>query len=335
MIDRRPNTEEIHVIGRGPLLRMGSALLVAPPAARAQRPAKVHRIAFVSSGRPGKSFAAFLQRLRDLGYVEGQNIVIEQRFAQGQPERIPGFTEEMMRGNVDVLVANDTGVTRAAMKATSTIPIVFAAASDPVAQGLVSNLARPGGNVTGMSLAYGDGFAAKWLELLMQATPKLTHVAVLWTAGREAPMVKELQRASQLLKVRLDEHRPSSPTGLDAALAAMGSSAARGLIVTASPFLSTHRERLIQFAARKRLPAIYASDDYANAGGLMSYGPNLPDVYGRSASLVDKILKGAKPGDLSVEQPTKFDFVVNLATARSLGLVVPKTVLLRADRTIE
>jgi putative tryptophan/tyrosine transport system substrate-binding protein len=334
MTRRAPNPE-MTVMRRRLLVSAGSALLVPPLAAQTQRAGKVHRIAYVQTGRPGgTSGQAFMQGLRDLGYVEGQNIVIEQRFVDGQPERLPGLIEEVVRANVDVIFAGSTTVARAAVKVTSTTPIVVVSA-DPVAAGLVSNLARPGGNVTGLSLAYGDGFGAKWLELLTQAAPKLTHVAALVTVNPESAQVTELRRTSRSLKLRLDVQRATNPAELDAALAAIASGSARGLVVTPSPFFSRHRDQIIQFAASKRLPAIYFADGYVDAGGLMSYGPSNPDAYRRAAAYVDKILKGAKPGDLAVEQPTRFDLVINLATARSLGLVVPKSVLLRAERVIE
>jgi putative ABC transport system substrate-binding protein len=200
----------------------------------------------------------------------------------------------------------------------------------------VANLARPGGNITGFSLAYGDGFAGKWLELLKEAAPNVSHVAALWSSSNAAAtrFVKELQVAAQMLKARLDVHHAASPPQLDEAFAAIGSSGARGLIVTPSPFAFTNRDRLVKFAASARLPAMYFVEDFADAGGLMSYGPSIADSYRRAAAHVDKILKGAKPGDLPVEQPTKFELTINVETARALGLKIPEAVMLRADRVV-
>lgn len=324
-------------VKRRRFLVAAGALLAAPPTAKAQRAGRVYRIGFVSVSPPGPRNAAFVQGLRELGYVEGHNVSIEMRFAYGRPESLPGLVEEVIRTKVDVLVVGTTIGARAALRATRTIPIVFAGSSDPVAGGIVTNLARPGGNITGFSLAYGDGFAGKWLELLKEAAPNVSHVAALWNSNTAAHVgiVKELRVASQLLKARLDVHHAANPSELDQALAAISSGGARGLIVTPSPFFSNSRDKLVQFAESKRLPEIYFFADFADAGGLMSYGPSIADSYRRAASHVDKILKGAKPGDLPVEQPTIFEFIVNLKTARALVLKIPQSVLFRTDRVIE
>ena len=317
------------------LLALG--VTVGPLAARAQRAARVYRIGFVDPSLPGPSSVAFVQGLRELGYVEGHDVDIEMRFAEGQPERFPGLIAEMIRLKVDVLVVGSNFGASAAKRATTTIPIVFAGSGDPVAGGIVTNLARPGGNITGFSLAYGDGFAGKWLELLNEAAPNATHVAALWSSSNVAAtrFVKELQAGAQMLKTRLDVHHAANPTELDEALAAIGSSGARGLIVTPNPFAFTNRDRLIKFAASRRLPAIYFVEDFVESGGLMSYGVSIPDSYRRAAAHVDKILKGAKPGDLPVEQPTKFRLAINLKTAQALGLTIPQSLLLRADAVIQ
>ncbi len=315
------------------LLSLGTA----PLAAEAQRAERVHRIGFVSPTSPGPRNIAFLQGLWELGYVEGRNVDIELRFAEGRPERLPGLVDELVRMKVDVLVVGATIGARAAKRATTTIPIVFAGSSDPVAGGIVSNLARPEGNITGFSLAYGDGFAGKWLELLKEATPGVSQFAALWSSSNAAAarFVKELQDAARRLKARLDIHHAATLPELDAALAAIGSSGARGMIVTPSPFSVTHQDKLIQFAASKQLPTMYFVEDFADAGGLMSYGPSIVDAYRRAAAYVDKILKGAKPGDLPVEQPTRFELIINLKAANALGLRIPQSILLRADRVIE
>ena len=323
--------------GRRRLLVAGGALLLAPLLARAQRGQKVYRIGFLSPTAPGLRDQAFLRGMRELGYVEGRNVHIEMRFAEGRPERLPGLAEELIGLKPDVLAVGSTIGARAVKKATTTIPIVFAGSSDPVAGGLVPNLAHPGGNITGFSLAYGDGFAGKWMELLKEVAPEVSHVAALWSSSNAAAVrfVKELQTAARKLDVALDVHLARNLPELDVALAAIGRSRAQGLIVVPSPFAATQRRKLVQFAAGERLPAVYFFEKFANAGGLMSYGPDFADVYRRAASHVDRILKGAKPGDLPVENPTKFDLVVNLKTAKALGITIPQSILLRADRVIE
>jgi putative ABC transport system substrate-binding protein len=322
--------------GRRTFLVTGAALLVAPLTAEAQRAERAYRIGFVSPTPPGPRNVAFVQGLLELGYIDGANVNIEMRFAEGKPERLPGLVDEVIRLKVDVLVVGATIGARAAKAATTTVPVVFAGSSDPVAGGIVANLARPGGNITGFSLAYGDGFAGKWLDLLKEAAPAVAHVAVFWSSSNAAAarFVKELQGAAQMLKVRLDAHHAANLAELDEAFTAIRGSGARGLIVTPSPFSITQGERLVQFAASTRLPAMYFVEDFADAGGLMSYGPSIADSYRRAATYVDRILKGAKPGDLPVEQPTRFELTINLRTAHALGLKIPQTVLLRADRVI-
>jgi putative ABC transport system substrate-binding protein len=324
-------------VGRRKFLVAGGSLIVAPLVAKAQRADRIYRIGFVSPTPPGRRNEAFLQGLRELGYVEGHDLHIEMRFAEGRSDRLPALVEELIRLKVDVLVVGATIGARAARKATTTIPIVFAGSSDPVAGGVVANLARPEGNITGISLAYGDGFAGKWVELLREAAPGVSHVAAVWSSSNAAAarFVQELQVAARMLKVRLDVHHATNLRELDAAFVAIGSSGAQGLVVTPSPFAATNLDKLVQFAASTRLPAMYFVEDFADAGGLMSYGPSIADAYRRAATHVDRILKGAKPGDLPVEQPTKFELIVNLKTAKTLGLSIPGSILLRADRVIE
>ena len=311
-------------------------LLAAPRLADGQRAERLHVVGFVSPVAPGPRDAAFLQGLRELGYVEGRNIRVELRFAEGRPERLPELVGELVRLKVDVLVVGATIGAREARKATTTIPIVFAGASDPVAGGIVASLARPGGNVTGFSLAIGDGFAAKWLELLKEVA-SISHFAALWSSSNAAAAnyVKELEATARMSNVRLDAHQAANPVELDDALATIGRSAARGLIVMPSPFAVSQQDRLIRFAADRRLPAIYFAEEFADAGGLMSYGPSYRDAYRRAASYVDKILKGAKPGDLPVQQPTTFKLVINLRTAKALSMTIPQSLLLRADEVIQ
>lgn len=315
---------------------IAGSFLAAPIAAMAQPAGRIHRVGFVSPTSAGPRNVAFVQGLRELGYVEGRNVSIEMRFADGQPERIPGLIDELLRLGIDVLVVGATIGARAAKRATATIPVVFAGSSDPVAAGIVQNLARPGGNITGLSLAYGDRFAGKWLELLREAAPGVAHVAALWSSSNAAAagFVKNLQDAAQVSKVRLDVHHAANLPELDEVLGAIAASGARGLIVIPSPFAATHRDKLIRFATDRRLPAMYFVEDFPLAGGLMSYGPSIADSYRRAAAHVDKILRGAKPGDLPVEQPRRFDLVINLTAAKAIRLAVPPAVLARADQVI-
>jgi putative tryptophan/tyrosine transport system substrate-binding protein len=323
--------------GRRRFLAIAGGLAITPHRASAQRADRIPRIGFVSPTPPGRRDEAFRQGLRELGYTAGHNIHIEMRFAEGHPERLPGLVEELIRGNADVLVVGATIGARAAKKATTTIPIVFAGSSDPVAGGVVTNLARPGGNITGFSTAYGDGFAGKWLELLKEFATHVSQFAVLWSSSNAAAtrFVKELEAAARLLGVGVAPHHATNLSELDAALETIAQGGAQGLIVTPSPFAATSRVKLVAFAASKRLPAIYFDEGFADAGGLMSYGPSIADSYRRAATYVDRILKGARPGDLPVQLPTKFDLVINLKTARELGLAIPRPMVLRADRVIE
>jgi putative ABC transport system substrate-binding protein len=328
---------EARGVGRRAVLCAGAALLAVPFAGEAQRAERSHRIGFVSPTPRGPRNDAFVRGLRELGYVEGHNVSIEMRFADGRPERLPGLVEELIRLKPDVLVVGATIGARAAKSATTTIPVVFAGSSDPVAAGIVSNLARPEGNITGISLAYGDGLAGKWLELLKEIVPGAAHVAAVWSSTNSAAsrLVDELRVAARTMNVGFEPHDATNPAELDVALSAIGSSGAQGLIVCPSPFAATHAEKLVQFAAGKRVPAIYFVEDFVEAGGLMSYGPSIADAYRKAARHVDRILRGAKPKDLPVEQPTRFELIINLKTAGNVGVGIPKSLLLRADRLIE
>ena len=318
-------------------LLLAISVLLGVPLAQGREAATVVRIGFLSPVSPGARDKAFLQGLREFGYVEGRNVTVEMRFAEGRPERLAGLVQELLRLKVDVLVVGATIGARAAKEATATVPIVFAGSSDPVAGGIVASLARPGGNITGFSTAYGDRFAGKWLELLKEATPDVSHVAALWSSSNAAAVrfVEILRSAAHSLKVTLDVHHAANPGELDQALAAIGNGGAQALIVTPSPFAVTQQRKIVHYAAVRRLPAMYFDESFVEAGGLMSYGPNIPDSYRRAASHVDKILKGTKPGDLPVEQPTKFELVVNRQTARALGITLAGSILLRVDRVIE
>ena len=282
---------------------------------------------------------AFRQGLRDLGYVEGRNLVIEYRDAEGKVERLPALAAELVALKVDVIVASGTLAALAAKQATRTLPIVFSPAADPVASGLVTSLARPGGNVTGLSLLNSE-LVGKWLEQLKQAIPGVSRVAVLWQPGAfgertEKDMLKGAEVAARALGVQLQFVEARGPEDFDRAFSDMTRARAGALTVLGSTMFVSERRRLVDLAAKNRLPAVYNVREFVDAGGLMSYGPNLADLFRRAATYVDKILKGAKPGDLPVEQPTKFELVINLKTAKALGLTIPQSVLVRADEVIQ
>jgi putative ABC transport system substrate-binding protein len=270
--------------------------------------------------------------------VEGQSVIVEQRFAQGRSERLPELVDELIKRKVDVLVVGSSLGALAAKRATTTVPIVFAGLIDPVAPGIVTSLARPGGNITGATFGIGGaGVAGKYVELLREAAPGTAYIAALWNSvsPHSAPLVREMQNAARALHVRLEEHDAGTATKLEAALAAIGRSGARGLIVSNDPFFFVQRGKLVQFAKGKRLPALYFAKEFVEAGGLMSYGPSLADSYRRAAKYVDKILKGEKPADLPIDQPTRFELVINRATARDFKLTIPPSLLARADEIIE
>ena len=335
------------MVGKSIVVRLVVAVLllagsVATQAQQAQQAARVYRIGHVSPTSPPTTpstpFNSFRQALRELGYIEGQNVIIEERYAEGRSERLPELVAELIRLKVDVLVTGSTVSALAAKRATTTVPIVFATAFDPVATGIVGSLARPGGNVTGMAMGVGgSGFGGKWVALLKDAIPNLSHAAVLWNSANpaSAPMVREAQAAARTLKVKLDLLDAGDPTNLDRAFAAISASGAQGIIVTNDPFFNASLAKLAQFAASKRVPAVHFSKQFVDAGGLMAYGASFEDSWRRAATYVDKILKGANPADLPVAQPTKFELVINLKAARAIGLTIPPSLLLRADQVIE
>ena len=301
----------------------------------AQAPAKVHRIGFLSPRSPTDNphlLEAFRQGLRELGYVEGQNIAIEYRFGEGRPERLPALAADLVRLKVDVIVTGAPPAPEAAKQATSTIPIVFAVTGDPVAQGLVASLARPGGNITGLA-NLAQEVVGKQLELLKEVAPKVSRVAVLQNPSNHAhPFVlRQAEGAARALGLQLHIVQARTPAAIDAAFAAMRSQRAGGVLVLRDSLFSAQRTQIAALAAKSRLPAVYGLREEAEAGGLMAYGANVPLMYRRAATYVDKILKGAKPADLPVEQPTKFELVVNLKTAKALGLTIPQSILVRAD----
>src|SRR5258705_947152 len=316
-------------------------IVVAPLAVEAQQAAKVARIGYLATNLGATTShvrGAFFQGLRDLGYVEGRNLVIEIRDAEGKFERFPALAAELVALKVDVIVAITARAALAAKQATSTLPIVFIAASDPVTSGLVNSLARPGGNVTGVSLVFPE-LVGKSLELLKQAVPGVSRVALLWQPGvsderTERDVLKGAEVAAQALGVRLQVVEARGRADFDKAFSEMTRTRAGALTVVSTPMFVSERRRLVDLAAKNRLPAVYAWREFVEAGGLMAYGPNLADLYRRAGTYVDKILKGTKPGDLPVEQPTTFELAINLKTARDLGLTIPPSVLGRADEVI-
>jgi putative ABC transport system substrate-binding protein len=323
----------------------GAAILVARLAAEAQLAAKIARIGYLSPNLATSPHLreAFRQGLRDLGYVEGRNLVIEYRDAEGKGrDRLPALAAELVALKVDIIVTEggNTAAPLAAKEATRTLPIVFASAADPVGAGLVESLARPGGNVTGLSGLSAE-LGGKRLELLTQAVPGVGQVAVLWLPGAlgdrtEKEMLTGAQVAARGLGVRLQfVEATRDPADLDRAFADMTRARAGAVTLLPSNLFYREHRRLVDLAARHRLPTVYPSREFVDGGGLMSYGASLTDSCRRAATYVDKILKGAKPSDLPVEQPTKFELVFNLRTAKTLGLTIPPSVLARADEVIQ
>jgi putative ABC transport system substrate-binding protein len=315
------------------------ALLAAPPAVEAQQPAKVPRVGYLFSFTAAEGrhlWEACRQGLRELGYVEGQNIVLEPRWAEGRYERLPGLVEDLLRLKVNVMVVAATPGSLVAKAATSTTPIVLVAVADPVRSGLVASLARPGGNVTGLSLLTPE-LSGKRLQLLIEALNKVSRVAVLMNPGNQSNLffLEETQAAARVLGVQLQPLEVRNPDEIERAFEAAARGRAGALMAFDDPIIHSFRKRIVALAAKRRLPAMYGTREFADDGGLMSYGPHRPDLYRRTATYVDKILKGATPADLPVEQPTRFELVVNLKTAKALGLTIPPPVLVRADRVIQ
>jgi len=312
-----------------------------PLAAAAQHAAKVARIGYLTGNLAARPhlLEAFRQGLRDVGYVEGRNFVIEYRDAEEKLERLPALAAELVALKVDVIVASGTLAALAAKQATRTLPIVFSPAGDPVGSGLVTSLARPGGNVTGLS-AFAPELVGKRLELLKQAVPGVSRVAVLWQPGAfgertEKDTLKRAEVAARDLSVPLQFVEARAPADFAKAFSDMSRERAGALAVLGSNMFVSERRRLVDLAAEKRLPAVYSARELVDAGGLMSYGANLADLNRRAATYVDRILKGTKPADLPVEQPTKFELIINLKTAKALGLTIPQSVLGRADEVIQ
>ena len=304
---------------------------------QAQQP-KVPRIGYVDAGSPattGHRAQAFMQGLRERGYVDGRNIVIEYRWADGKLDRLPGLVADLVHIKVDVIVSSATPAIRFAKQQTSTIPIVMAGVTDPVGVGFVASLARPGGNITGLTHLSPD-LTGKRLELLKEVVPSLLRVAVLWNPNQpgQSAAFKDMQAAAEALKVTLISMEARNREEIERVLSGVGKERPQALFELPDPLTFFNRELIAEFAAKYRLPAMYSFSEYVDAGGLMSYGTSFAHLFHRAATYVDKILKGAKPADLPVEQPTKFEFIINLKAAKQIGLTIPPSVLARADKVI-
>jgi ABC-type uncharacterized transport system substrate-binding protein len=313
-----------------------AALVAVSFPVHAQQARKVPTIGYlvpISQSVHAARLEAFQAGLRELGYVEGKNVNIEYRYAEGKPNRLSDMAAELVRLKVDIIVTSATAPVLAVKKVSTTTPIVFAAIGDPVATGLVASLAKPGGNITGLTILSPE-LSGKRLELLAEAFPNVTRVASFWGSDSPGPH-KTAQTAAQGLGVKLQSLEIRSPKDFDSAFEAVIKERAQGLLTHPTPIINLHREKIIQFAANNRLPAMYAIPEFTEAGGLMSYAPSYADLFRRAAWYVDKILKGTKPADLPVQQPTKFELVINLKTAKQIGVTIPPNVLARADRVIK
>jgi ABC-type uncharacterized transport system substrate-binding protein len=319
----------------------GAVLVAAPLAVEGQPAGKVARIGVLGDTAPPvetsySGIAAFLQELRDLGYEEGRHVTIEYHWAEGQRERLPGLAADFVRSRVEVILALGPAAAQAAKNASTTIPVVFVGSGDPIAEGLVSSLARPGGNVTGLALIAGLDIVGKRLALLKEVVPGVTRMAMLWnpTNPSHVPALKEAPGIAQSLKVELRAVAARGPEAFDGAFAAMRRHRVGALLVLADGVFVLQAERLVTLSAENHLPTIYGNRTFTEAGGLMSYQGSFVTLYRRAAKVVDKILKGAKPANIPVEQPTQIELVINLKTAKALGLTIPPSVLGRADEII-
>ena len=320
-------------------LALSGVLLALCVPINAQQPKKIPRIGFLIGTFPSTNAAridAFREGLRELGYVEGKNVVIEYRWAEGKFDRLPDLAAELVRLKVDVIVANGPVLTRPAKEATSTIPIVMGFDNDPVGNGFVASLARPGGNITGLSNQAPE-ISGKQLELLKEIVPSLSRIAVFGNSNEPAnpQSLREVELAAGAFRTKLQYLDVPSPKDVETAFRAASKGRADAVLMLGNGILNAHRAQIAELAVRSRLPAIYNSVEWVEAGGLTSYGASIPDLLRRAATYVDKILKGAKPAELPVEQPTKFEFIVNLKAAKQIGLTIPPNVLARADKGIK
>jgi putative tryptophan/tyrosine transport system substrate-binding protein len=329
-LSRRQLMQSAAVAGLGLLAGCGRLPGQAPP------PARVSRIGMLAAGNLGNEYSAFEQGLRELGYVQGHNIIIERRHAEAQAARLPELVAELIHLPVDLIVVAGTLATRAAQDATDTIPIVMANANEPVRQGLVASLARPGGNLTGVSQVNVQ-LTGKHLELLKETVPGLAQVAFLWNPATpdRAYELQETEAAAQALGLHVHPLEARTPEELEGAFAAAATGRPDALLLQNSGLISVHLARIVELTARTSLPTLSGFPEFAAAGGLMGHGPNRADQFRRAAYFVDRILKGAKPADLPVEQPMRFDFAINLRTAQTLGLTIPHHVLLQATEVLQ
>ena len=318
------------------VIALGAGALAAPLASFAQQqPAKVPRVGILGAA-PGPQWDTFKQGLRDLGYSESRNIALEYRWTEGKNERLPALAAELIGLRVDIIVAEGTPATQAAKKATGTIPIVMAIVGDPVGVGLVTSLVRPGGNITGSSSMSPD-LSAKQMELLKEVVPSLTHLAILRNPANQSTglALKGIETAARVLRVHLIFVEARGRDEFEKSFSTVVRERAGGLLVIPDPTFDAEQSGLADFASKNRLPALYNKTLFAEAGGLMSYGARYSDFFGRAAIYVDKILKGAKPAELPIEQPTRFELVINMKTAKALGIKIPNSILVRANRVIE
>jgi len=323
------------------IVALGASVIVAPFGSFAQQQGKVWRVGFLSQrGRPDSldsdQYGAFPRGMRELGYVEGKNLMIEWRFADNDIGRLSALAEEFVRLKVDVIVAIGSAATSAAQKATVTIPIIMGSTGDPVGSGFVKNLARPGGNITGITNLITE-VAPKYLEMLRSMLPRLSRVAVLLNPANSAhgAILKSVQSAAQRAGMTILPEEARAPEEIDSAFSRMARQNAGAVYVVQDSLFTQQRRQIVELEAKHRLPSITAPREHPEAGGLMSYGPNYADNYRRAATYVDKIFKGAKPADLPVEQPTKFELIINGKTAKALGLTIPQSLLISADKVIE
>jgi putative tryptophan/tyrosine transport system substrate-binding protein len=321
------------------VLALSAMLFAVYVSAEAQQPKKIPRIGYVSgsgdANNPGPFIEAFRQGLRDLGYIEGKNILVEYRYAEGMVDRIPSMVAELVQLKVDVIVAGPLPAIRAAKQATKTIPIVMVTTQDPVATGLVDSLARPGGNITGLTRLTQE-LRGKRLELLKEVVPEISRVGILVETNMTTPAFKEYEATARALKVQLQSLEVRGPQpDFEGAFQAAAKARVSALITVNTSLLNRYPKRIADLAIKNRLPSMYEGSDFVEAGGLMSYASNEAGNFRRAAYYVDKILKGAKPADLPVEQPTKFELVINLKTAKQIGLTIPQSVLYRADKVIK
>jgi len=313
-----------------------ATVLLTTASAEAQQTGEVRRVGFLGGSSPSFYSArieAFRRGLQELGHIEGKNILIAYRFAEGKDDRLPSLVAELVRLKVEVIVTGGRTPTRAAKEATATIPIVMTVIGDPVGEGFVSSLARPGGNITGLTQLSPE-LSGKRLELLKETIPRVTRVAVLSDPTTAKVTMKAVEAAAQTLAVQLQFLEVRGPKDIETAFQAASKGRADAVLGLTSPFFTSHRKQLADLAVKSRLPAIYSIPEYVEDGALMSYGVSIPDLFRRAATYVDKILKGTKPADLPVEQPTKFEFVINLKAAKQIGVTIPPNVLARADKVI-